>query len=150
LFPLDNPVDPTAPDAARQIYFGNRRLMDEADAIIANLTPFRGPSADAGTVYELGYMIGRGKHALGYTNDPSSYLDRVATLAPLRADAQGRPCDADGLIVEDFGGADNLMITEGLATGGLALVVVTAPTVDPLRDLSGFESCLKLLMASVR
>ena len=30
----------------------------QADAIIANLTPFRGPGADAGTVYELGYMAG--------------------------------------------------------------------------------------------
>ena len=36
-------------------------MMDAADAIIANLTPFRGPGADAGTVYELGYMAGRGK-----------------------------------------------------------------------------------------
>ena len=47
--------------------------MDAADAIIANLTPFRGPSADAGTVYELGYMAGRGKLCLAYSNDPSPY-----------------------------------------------------------------------------
>ncbi len=40
-------------------------MMDAADAIIANLTPFRGPGADAGTVYELGYMAGRGKLCLG-------------------------------------------------------------------------------------
>ena len=46
-------------------------MMDAADAIIANLTPFRGPSADAGTVYELGYMAGRGKLCLAYSNDPS-------------------------------------------------------------------------------
>ena len=51
--------------------------MIEAEAIIANLTPFRGPGADAGTVYELGYMAGRGKLCLGYSNDPSSYADRV-------------------------------------------------------------------------
>ena len=52
-------------------------MMDAADAIIANLTPFRGPGADAGTVYELGYMAGRGKLCLGYSNDPSVYADRV-------------------------------------------------------------------------
>ena len=52
-------------------------MMIAADAIIANLTPFRGPGADAGTVYELGYMAGRGKLCLGYSNDPSSYADRV-------------------------------------------------------------------------
>ena len=46
--------------------------MDQADVIIANLTPFRGPSADAGTVYELGYMLGKGDRlCLGYSNSPS-------------------------------------------------------------------------------
>ena len=50
-------------------------MMDEADAIIANLTPFRGPGADA--VYELGYMAARGKFCLGYSNDPAIYADRV-------------------------------------------------------------------------
>ena len=51
--------------------------MNSADAIIANLTPFRGPGADAGTVYELGYMAARGKLCLGYSNDPASYAERV-------------------------------------------------------------------------
>ena len=35
--------------------------MQAADAIIASLTPFANPSADAGTFYELDYMAGRGK-----------------------------------------------------------------------------------------
>ena len=56
LYPLDNSVDLTAADASLAIFKGNEAMMDAADAIIANLTPFRGPSADAGTVYELGYM----------------------------------------------------------------------------------------------
>ena len=43
--------------------------MDAADAIIANLTPFRGAGADPGTVYELGYMAGRRKFCLAYSND---------------------------------------------------------------------------------
>ena len=58
-YPLDNIVDFTAPDASLQIFRANQALMDKSDAIIANLTPFRGPSADAGTVYELGYMAGK-------------------------------------------------------------------------------------------
>jgi len=29
---------------------------------VFNLTPFRGPSADAGTVFELGFMYSKGKH----------------------------------------------------------------------------------------
>ncbi|BAR59722.1 hypothetical protein NK6_6570 [Bradyrhizobium diazoefficiens] len=50
LYPLDNEIDLTAPDASRQIFCGNEAMMDAADAIIANLTPFRGAGADPGTV----------------------------------------------------------------------------------------------------
>ena len=63
----------TAVDASLAIFKGNEAMMDAADAIIANLTPFRGPGADAGTVYELGYMAGRGKFCLAYSNDPAPY-----------------------------------------------------------------------------
>src|SRR5579871_2290684 len=69
LFPLDNTVDMSTSGASLRIFRGNEAMMNEADAIIANLTPFRGPSADPGTVYELGYMAGRGKQCLGYSND---------------------------------------------------------------------------------
>ena len=72
LYPLDNTVDLSAADASLTIFKGNEAMMDAADAIIANLTPFRGPGADAGTVYELGYMAGRGKICLGYSNDRAS------------------------------------------------------------------------------
>src|SRR5260370_31687636 len=70
LYPLDNSVDLAAKDASLQIFRGNEAMMIEADAIIANLTPFRGPGADAGTVYELGYMAGHGKPRLCYSHDP--------------------------------------------------------------------------------
>src|SRR5262249_49808088 len=70
LYPLDNVVDRKAADVSLQIFRTNQAMMDACEAIIANLTPFRGPGADAGTVYELGYMAGRGKLCLGYSNDP--------------------------------------------------------------------------------
>src|ERR1700760_1224433 len=70
-YPLDNQVDLNAPDASLAIYKGLEVMMDECGIIIANLTPFRGPGADPGTVYELGYMAARGKFCLGYSNDPA-------------------------------------------------------------------------------
>src|ERR1700679_907069 len=73
VYPLDNTIARSARDVSLRIFKGNQTMMDEADAIIANLTPFRGPGADPGTVYELGYMAGRGKRCLGYSNDPGSY-----------------------------------------------------------------------------
>jgi nucleoside 2-deoxyribosyltransferase len=105
LYPLDNAVDLSAADASLAIFKGNEGMMEAADAIIANLTPFRGPSADAGTVYELGYMAGRGKLCLAYSNDPASYRERVARLYlyDVKASSDGRLIDPEGLTVEDFG-----------------------------------------------
>jgi hypothetical protein len=40
LYPLDNAIDPAAEDASLRIFRGNEAMMIEADAIIANLTPF--------------------------------------------------------------------------------------------------------------
>src|SRR5665811_917591 len=43
LYPLDNAADLSADDASLAIFKGNQAMMDAADTIIANLTPFRGP-----------------------------------------------------------------------------------------------------------
>src|SRR5438552_16639006 len=110
LYPLDNIVDLTAADASLRIFKGNEAMMDAADAIIANLTPFRGPGADAGTVYELGYMAGRGKLCLGYSNDPATYAERVERTHQAMKSSGGGLIDRDGLVVEDFGLPDNLMM----------------------------------------
>src|SRR5438309_2114597 len=144
LYPLENAVDRAANDASLQIFRGNEAMMIEADAIIANLTPFRGPGADAGTVYELGYMAGRGKLCLGYSNDPSLYAERAARGTALKTDA-GRLIDAQGLTVENFGLSDNLMMIHALELYGCALIAPrTAPT-DMLRDLGSFETCVRRL-----
>jgi nucleoside 2-deoxyribosyltransferase len=149
LFPLDNAVDLAAPTASMQIFEGNRAMMDQADAVIANLTPFRGPSADAGTVYELGYMAGRGKLCLGYCNEPLPYRDRVARTQRLSR-VEGEWFDKSGLVVEDFGLVDNLMIVHGLDLHGCPLVVPDAAPTDPWHDLAAFEACLRLLTARQR
>jgi nucleoside 2-deoxyribosyltransferase len=149
LFPLDNIVDLSAHDASVQIFRGNRAMMDEADAIIANLTPFRGPSADAGTVYEVGYMVGRGKLCFGYSNDPVLYHERVARVQRL-SKAESVIVDDAGLVVENFGLTDNLMIVHGLDLHGCPLVVPGTAPADPWHDLVAFETCLQLLKAPRR
>ena len=72
-----------------------------ADAVIADLTPFRGPSADPGTVWEIGYAVALGKPVFAYTGDRREYKERVAP---------------DGLRVEDHGAVDNLMIGASIAS----------------------------------
>jgi len=146
LYPLDNVVDRVTTEASLQIFRANEALMDRADAIIANLTPFRGPGADAGTVYELGYMAARRKFCLGYSNDPAVYADRVRRFTTVTA-RDGRLADADGLTVEDFGHNDNLMIIHALDLYGAPLVLPREKPVDVWHDLTAFELCVAMAAA---
>ncbi len=149
LYPLDNAIDLAAPDASLQIFRGNEAMMNQADAIIANLTPFRGAGADPGTVYELGYMAGRGKLCFGYSNEPALYVDRVRKLMQVTSQ-DGRLVDADGLTVENFGHTDNLMMIHGLELHGAPLVVPHAAPEDLWHDLSSFEACVRLAAQATR
>ena len=144
LHPLDNSVDLTAADASLAIFKGNEAMMDAADAIIANLTPFRGPSADAGTVYELGYMAGRGKLCFAYSNDPAVYAERVARSFDVTQSAGGHLLDGDGLTIEDFGLPDNLMMIHTLDLHGARLVMPRQASADIWHDLTSFEACVAL------
>jgi nucleoside 2-deoxyribosyltransferase len=143
-FPLDKTVPPDSPTLSLDIFRANTGLMQECDAIIANLTPFRSPSADVGTVYELGFMIGRSKACAGYSNVPGSYLSKVRHEGWAGA---GEATDRDRRAIEDFGLADNLMIVHALDVYGLPLVVPKARVADPLRDLAAFEACVRQLAA---
>jgi len=143
LYPLDNVVDVASVGASLTIFKGLEAMMDAADAIIANLTPFRGSGADPGTVYELGYMAGRGKFCLGYSNDPANYADRVRRFTQVTA-AKGRLVDADGLTVEDFGQSDNLMLIHALDLHGCGLVTPRQRPDDIWHDLAAFETCARL------
>src|SRR5438309_3139499 len=143
LYPLDNAIDVSAGDASLNIFKGCEAMMDSADAIIANLTPFRGPGADPGTAYELGYMAARGKVCLGYSNDPSSYADRVRRFTGVSSKG-GRLVDTDGLTVEDFGLSDNLMMIHALDLHGCALVRPKRAPEDIWHDLTAFEACVRL------
>jgi len=144
LYPLDNAVDLSAADASLAIFKGNEAMMDAADAIIANLTPFRGPSADAGTVYELGYMAGRGKFCLAYSNDPAIYVERVKRISDVTQSAAGHLIDNDGLTVEDFGPARQSQMIHTLDLHGARLVTPRQRPQDIWHDLTSFEACVAL------
>jgi nucleoside 2-deoxyribosyltransferase len=149
LYPLDNVIDLAAADASLQIFRANEAMMNEADAIIANLTPFRGPGADAGTVYELGYMAAGGKLCLGYSNDPALYADRVARFTAVKP-CGDRLIDAEELTVEDFRLPDNLMMIHALDLYGCSLVVPLTAPADIWHDLTSFEKCVKLVATRLK
>jgi nucleoside 2-deoxyribosyltransferase len=144
LFPLDNDI--TAAGAGvpldRAIFRLNLAMMRGADAGIFNLSPFRGSGADPGTVFELGLMHGLGKPVFGYTNACDTLLARTPGA---KRDANDVWRDRDGLMVEDFGNADNLMLDACLADAGSPMVRADADCA--LADLGGFEACLRLAAA---
>lgn len=148
LFPLDgNPPLANAPprDAGLQIYRANVAQMRSADAIIANLTPFRGPSADVGTAFELGFFAGLHRPILAYSADTASFAERTRSLLGLAAGAER---DGDGYSIEPFGLPDNLMLAGAVCDAGGDWVSDADAQEPALAALAAFEKCLRRLAAS--
>lgn len=118
LYPLDNEIAHglNPQQMAARIYHANIALLNQATHVVANLNEFRGPSADAGTVFEIGYAVARGIPVLGYADYESHYSDRVYDA--VRVDQfYGREkvlVDSNDYLVEEFGLYDNLMISIGI------------------------------------
>ena len=130
LYPLDNGIPDFRADfdTGMRIYRANIDLMNRAYAVAANMVRFRGPSMDVGTAFEMGYVLGLGKPVFAYYDAapfygreeaPGTYVDRVRTHCPV---SEHDPrVDADGLTVDDFGMADNLMMIGALESGAGAI-----------------------------
>ena len=130
LYPLDNEIPDFAPnrETGLAIYRANIAMMDRADAVVANMVRFRGPGMDGGTAFEMGYMRGLDKPVFAYYDaepfyghaEPAGlYPDRVRRL--VGQSAENTAMDVDGLLIEDFGMADNLMMIGALDDSGGSL-----------------------------
>jgi nucleoside 2-deoxyribosyltransferase len=102
LIPLDGPQR-----TALAIYRNNLDLIGEADAVLANLNPFRGAEPDSGTCVEIGYALALGKPVIGYAESLVPLRDRLQAHG---SGADGTCRDSAGWRVEDFGLALNLML----------------------------------------
>lgn len=110
-FPLDNEV-PESPEIAHEIFLGNVQLINRSSIMLANIVPFRGPSLDPGTAWEIGYAYGKGIPVICY-GSRGTYLNRCRTLG-LESGKVG--LDHDGIQIEDFGEQENLMIARCATT----------------------------------
>ncbi len=136
-FPLDNDLpDAALKNPAQAIRFigdANEKMMldccrdGRVGLILANMSPFHGPSMDVGTAFEAGFMSALSHKSnviiIGYTSDPRSFEDRVVEAIYGGWSAitleDGVPRGPDGLMIEAFGGAENLMIVNAIVrTGG--------------------------------
>jgi nucleoside 2-deoxyribosyltransferase len=143
VFPLDAGLDMAGlarQEQARAISAANEGLMRGCNALIANLTPFRGVSMDAGTAFEVGFMRALGRPVLGYTNVAADYRARSEQY---RRAAPGLPdADAPDVEIEDFDGTENLMIEAAIVASGGIVVRRSVAAGQEMRDLAGFEACL--------
>lgn len=147
--PGDLEIPPTATRRERGIAISgiDEQLMLASDLIIANLTPFRGISADVGTVFELGFMCALGRHVYAYTNTARGYFERASQDyygGNVISRPDGRLAGSDGLSIEDFDMADNLMLEGGIVSRGGVFVRGDVAKADVLTDLAAFETCLAL------
>jgi nucleoside 2-deoxyribosyltransferase len=113
LYPLDPelvlPAD--GKQAARMIYESCLSLLARADAVVADLGPWRGPHCDDGTAFELGYATARRLPIVGYAHDLSPLVERI----DWEHTQEGEKRDRNGHLVEDFGLPFNLMIAGALS-----------------------------------
>ena len=95
---------------AQMIYRANVEHIQKADAVIANMSPFRGDfEPDSGTVFEVGMAIALGKPVALYL--PQGLEDTGSKIRRLcGADQNGKQDAWHGALIEDFGLPLNLML----------------------------------------
>lgn len=112
LSPADgDPIDCAASELSHRIYLQNIGHIDAADIVMANVQNFRGHEPDSGTVFEIGYAIGRGKAVWCYNVPALSLIEQIGCDSAHK--------DRDGYTVENFGKPRNLMLVHAchLVTG---------------------------------
>jgi nucleoside 2-deoxyribosyltransferase len=148
VFPLDVEIDGMGKqprEIGLCISDVNEGLIRSCDVLIANITPFRGPSADVGTAFEMGFAHALGKKVLAYTNVTLPFTERTvhALKSEVNRCVDGKLRDAQGMFVEEVGLTDNLMIDGCIHASTKLLVVEEAPKGQLFTYLGGFEKCLQ-------
>jgi nucleoside 2-deoxyribosyltransferase len=126
VFPGDegDGCDPALPPPERGFAISRaiERIMQGYDAMIVTLTPIRGPSANVGSAYEMGFMRALGRPIFADSNDDRSFIDRVAAFCSgdVRLRPTGEHEDPDGMAIEPFARHDNLILAGGVVASGVA------------------------------
>jgi nucleoside 2-deoxyribosyltransferase len=147
VFPLDNEAKfsgKSPVEAGLGISRVNEDVIKSCEAVIANITPFRSPSADVGTVYEIGFAHALGKKVIAYTNTIEPFTERTvrALNGQVSREFDERLRDSLGMFIEENGLIDNLMIDGCINSNSSILVVEEAPLGELFTFLGGFEKCL--------
>jgi nucleoside 2-deoxyribosyltransferase len=140
--PLNQDIETSARalEIWQTIYQKDIAMMQRCDIIIANLTPFGGASADAGTLIEIGWFLGKGKPIFGYSNTAERFEARMR-----RQHGEGFA----ELGIEGFHLPDNLMIVGAVESGGYPIFIPGDGAVRGIGALDVFEACVEAAARSV-
>jgi nucleoside 2-deoxyribosyltransferase len=139
LAPLNEDValPDTGARAWQTIFDKDIAMMQQCDLIIANLTPFGGASADAGTLIEVGWFLGQSRPIFGYSNTVRSFEDRM----------RAQLGSADEMAIEGFHLPDNLMIVGAVQGTGHPIVLPKDDAERGMGALDVFEACVAVAAA---
>ena len=129
LYPLDNEI--SGQNAALEIYQANCLMIQQADIILANVSPFRSAHCDVGTSFEIGFAVALRKPVYTYSNDTRSLIERIKEDFPDIMEG----CTS----VEDFGLNENLMLGVGSSLPCFSR--------DDRKDLSAWQAFNDALVA---
>lgn len=117
LAPLDNILEieedqKFTPKHATMIFDANVQLIEDCDVIIANIEPFRGPSVDDGTAWEIGYGFAKNKIIYGYSELSDKSLEEITKMM-FDMSKQKKYTE-----IEKMGHSTNLMIVDSIKASG--------------------------------
>jgi len=141
IYPSDNKIEnfSFSKETAAKIFQCNIDLMDECDVILANMTPWRGPSMDAGTISEIVYGATKGKLVIGYyEGDVPLYTERVVShyKGKVSRNENGSiTALEDNTSIENFEQKDNLMIPGFIKMSGGKIYNSFEEAVDNIQRL---------------
>ena len=99
-------------EMGKSICLGNLAAILGSEAMVADISPFRGPHCDPGTAFEIAYAVARGIPVFAFTEAVATdgACLRLTDRIWCERTADGIWRDVHGHMVEDFGMAENLMI----------------------------------------
>jgi nucleoside 2-deoxyribosyltransferase len=146
VFPLDGDLKPQGPDLRElglAISRANEGLIRGCQLVIAQMTPFRGPSADVGTAYEMGFARACGLPVFAYSNVAEDFTTRTtAFVGTTHKRPDGHIEDGDQMQLEAFNLVDNLMLYGAIVASGGTLATSTSTPAERYTKLEAFEQCV--------
>jgi nucleoside 2-deoxyribosyltransferase len=91
----------------------------------------------------MGFMRALGRPLLGYTISNEPFPDRTIRLCSGRR-AGNQWLDSQGMLIEEFGLADNLMLVGAVVASGAEVVLHSSAMDAQFTELTAFATCVRL------